>query len=75
MIAFREEEYYDREAVLGRDATSVFPQESLQQQAASKEAMVEALGARKFISESEVPMHAGWGNASCPYACPCSCCP
>ena len=51
---YREEEYYVREAVLGRDASSVFPKEATQQQDANREAMVEALGARKFISESEV---------------------
>jgi hypothetical protein len=52
----REEEYFDREAVLGRDATSVFPREAAQLQDSNRDALVEALGARKFISETEV----GW---------------
>lgn len=50
----REEEFYDREEVLGRDAASVFPKEATQAADANREAMVEALGARKFISETEV---------------------
>ena len=50
----REEEFFDREAVLGRDAASVFPKEAAAAAAAGRSAMVEALGARKFISETEV---------------------
>lgn len=50
----REEEFYEREAVLGRDATSVFPKEAAAAAVAGQNAMVEALGARKFISETEV---------------------
>ncbi|KAI8467414.1 MAG: hypothetical protein J3K34DRAFT_454496 [Monoraphidium minutum] len=50
----REEEYYDREEVLGRDASSVFPKEAAQAAEAGRDAMSEALGARKFISETEL---------------------
>jgi hypothetical protein len=63
----REEEFYEREAVLGRDATSVFPKEAAAAEQSNRDAMVEALGARKFISESEVRMKGvgagmgGWG--------------
>ncbi|GFR45704.1 hypothetical protein Agub_g7014, partial [Astrephomene gubernaculifera] len=58
-----EERYYDREALLGRDTSSVFPSLSRQQQqeaeggglaGLSAEAIQEAIGARKFISESEL---------------------
>ncbi|GIL67800.1 hypothetical protein Vafri_21076 [Volvox africanus] len=56
-----EERYYDREELFGRDATSVFPslvRQQQQQEAAAgglaAEAVMEALGARKFISESEL---------------------
>ncbi|GLI65154.1 hypothetical protein VaNZ11_008605, partial [Volvox africanus] len=55
-----EERYYDREELLGRDATSVFPSLARQQQqeaaagGLAAEAVMEALGARKFISESEL---------------------
>jgi len=59
----REEEYYDREEVLGRDASSVFPQEAAHQQTADRDAIVEALGARKFISETEVRSVRGWANS------------
>ena len=52
----REERYYDREAVLGRDAASVFPTESRRAAVAGGEALAELLGGgnRKFISETEV---------------------
>ncbi|KXZ48265.1 hypothetical protein GPECTOR_29g43 [Gonium pectorale] len=55
-----EERYYDREALLGRDAASVFPTYAREQAAAAGEggldveAVKEALGARKFISETEL---------------------
>ena len=59
----REEEFFDREAVLGRDAASVFPKEAAAAAAAGRSAMVEALGARKFISGTEV----------CVRVCVCAC--
>jgi hypothetical protein len=63
----RPEEVYDREAVLGRDATSVFPTEARQGGAAGQldtEAIKEAIGARKFISETEARQCAE-SNACC----------
>ncbi|GLC65126.1 hypothetical protein PLESTF_000254800 [Pleodorina starrii] len=61
-----EERVYDREALLGRDASSVFPSLARQQQedeaAAGSGAILEALGARKFISETELEtLRAGRG--------------
>ncbi len=50
----REEEVYDREAVLGRDATSVFPTEAKAMASSGMDALREAIGVKKFISESEV---------------------
>lgn len=54
IVADREEEVYDREEVLGRDATSVFPTES-KAPAMDAEAVKAALGSNlRFITESEV---------------------
>ena len=52
----REEKYYDREEVLGRDATSVFPTESRRVATAESAALAELLGGgnTRFISETEV---------------------
>ncbi|EFN56884.1 hypothetical protein CHLNCDRAFT_144541 [Chlorella variabilis] len=52
----REERYYDREAVLGRDAASVFPTEIRKAAAAEGAALAELLGGgnKKFISETEL---------------------
>lgn len=50
----REEQVFDREDVLGRDTTSVFPTES-KAQAMDSEAVKAALGSNlRFITESEV---------------------
>ncbi|KAI7840641.1 hypothetical protein COHA_005662 [Chlorella ohadii] len=50
----REEQYFDREEVLGRDAASVFPTES-KKAAAQGAGLAELLGAnKKFISETEL---------------------
>ncbi|PRW50753.1 NEFA-interacting nuclear NIP30,N-terminal [Chlorella sorokiniana] len=50
----REEQYFDREEVLGRDAASVFPTES-KKAAAAGAGLAELLGAnKKFISETEL---------------------
>ncbi|KAG2494722.1 hypothetical protein HYH03_007236 [Edaphochlamys debaryana] len=54
----KEERFFEVEAVFGRDATSVFPTEA--KKAAEEagtltsEAVLEALGARRFISETEL---------------------
>ena len=45
---------YDREEVLGRDATSVFPSHAKELQNDAHEATKAALGATQFITESEV---------------------
>ncbi|GAB4818646.1 hypothetical protein N2152v2_005692 [Parachlorella kessleri] len=51
----REEQYFDREEVLGRDATSVFPTEAKKAATLDPEALKAAIGGdRKFISASEV---------------------
>lgn len=65
----REERYYDREEVLGRDATSVFPTEA-KKAAVDSAGLAELLGAgnRKFISETEVGrawLGQGWGWDHC----------
>ncbi len=51
------ERVYNREAVLGRDATSVFPTEIAAAAAAERSAAAEAIGGRTFITESEVSAH------------------
>ena len=58
----REERDYDREAVLGRDAASVFPTESRRAAMAGGEALAELLGGgnRKFISETVGWVGGGW---------------
>ena len=54
IAADREEEVFDREEVLGRDAASVFPTES-KAPAMDAEAVKAALGSNlRFITESEV---------------------
>lgn len=45
---------YNREEVLGRDATSVFPTEIAAAAAAERSAAADALGGRTFITETEV---------------------
>ena len=45
---------YEREAVLGRDASSVFPRESAAAAGAGADATKAALGALRFITETEV---------------------
>jgi hypothetical protein len=45
---------YERDAVLGRDARSVFPTEITKQAAADSATAAESLGGRNFITESEV---------------------
>lgn len=57
----REEEYFDREEVLGRDASSVFPNEIKKANALDPEALKMAIGGdRKFISATEVRDGAEW---------------
>ena len=51
----REEQVFEREAVLGRDASSVFPTESAATAGADAAATRASLGALRFITESEVP--------------------
>lgn len=58
----REEEIYDREEVLGRDTASVFPSEAKKAAADSLEALKEAIGAKKFISETEVGVLIGYAR-------------
>lgn len=48
------ERVYDRDAVLGRDSTSVFPTEIAAAAAADRSAAAEAIGGRTFITESEL---------------------
>ncbi|CAD7698011.1 unnamed protein product [Ostreobium quekettii] len=50
----REEEHYDREQVLGRDTSSVFPTEAKEKEKEEVEALKEAVGASRFISETEL---------------------
>ncbi len=50
----RQEQVYEREAVFGRDASSVFPTEGQKAAAEAKEALKTKLGANRFISETEV---------------------
>ena len=53
-IPCREERLYDREAILGRDVSSVFPSQSQDAARASAENAKAALGAMKFVSEQQV---------------------
>jgi len=54
----REEELYDRDEVLGRDATSVFPSQAKSQATGGggvdADAIRDMLGGRKFVTESEL---------------------
>lgn len=50
----RQEQFFDREEVFGRDVTSVFPTQSKQEAAEAAKTVVAALGAKKFISETEL---------------------
>ena len=45
---------FEREAVLGRDAASVFPTQAKQAEKEGLDALREMVGGKKFISESEV---------------------
>lgn len=49
-----EERLYDRDAVLGRDVSSVFPTEISMKAAAESASAAEAIGGRNFITEKEV---------------------
>lgn len=70
IVAGREEEVFDREEVLGRDATSVFPTES-KAPAMDAEAVKAALGSNlRFVTESEVTHACGMARASSSWACP-----
>ena len=55
-ILSREEQLYDREAVLGRDVSSVFPVESQKAKQNQMKQLAEAvgLGEGRFITESQV---------------------
>lgn len=54
---------YEREAVLGRDARDVFPTQAKQQAGGlDPDALKELLGARNFISESEVSREYKFGE-------------
>ncbi|GAX82691.1 hypothetical protein CEUSTIGMA_g10117.t1 [Chlamydomonas eustigma] len=54
----RPEEYYDREEIFGRDVSSVFPKKAENEQNKSDTSktstVMEAIGARRFISETEL---------------------
>mmetsp|Transcript_4879 Transcript_4879/g.8665 ORF Transcript_4879/g.8665 Transcript_4879/m.8665 type:complete len:129 (-) Transcript_4879:642-1028(-) len=50
----REEQVFEREAVLGRDVESVFPTELKQEDVDTTDAVKEAIGSVKFITENEV---------------------
>ena len=45
---------FEREAVLGRDVESVFPTELKQEDVDTTDAVKEAIGSVKFITENEV---------------------
>ncbi|KAA6427960.1 MAG: hypothetical protein FRX49_02622 [Trebouxia sp. A1-2] len=66
----RQEQVYEREAVFGRDASSVFPTEGQKAAAEAKEALKSKLGANRFISETEIQElqkeYGGTGEASEP---------
>lgn len=64
----RAERVYDRDAVLGRDSTSVFPTEIAAAAAADRSAAAEAIGGRTFITETEVRFNPA---ASCASRPPC----
>ena len=49
-----EPQYYDRIALLGRDAEEVFPNRSRAAAASAADAAAAALGARRFVSEKEL---------------------
>jgi hypothetical protein len=51
--ASREERLYDREAVLGRDASSVFPTESKKLGKLDKDAAAAVIGSMQFVTESQ----------------------
>ena len=60
----REEQFFEREAVLGRDATSVFPTEA-KKAAVEGAGLAELLGAnKKFISETEVGAAGRWAGVA-----------
>lgn len=63
-MLYREEQVFDREEVLGRDACSVFPTESKRMVSMDPEKVKEVLGKdRKFISETELEeIHAARGT-------------
>ena len=50
----RKERIYEREAVLGRDAGSVFPKETAKAAREGLAAAAESIGGRSFITQSEV---------------------
>ncbi len=49
-----EPQYFDRIALLGRDAEEVFPSRSKAAAASAADAAAAALGARRFVSEKEL---------------------
>ena len=53
LAACREERLYDREAVLGRDASSVFPSESKKMGKMDKDAAAAVIGSMQFVTESQ----------------------
>ena len=54
MLKSREERLYDREAVLGRDTSSVFPSETKKLGKMDKDAAAAVLGSMQFVTESQV---------------------
>lgn len=52
LASCRQEELYDVEEVLGRDAASVFP--TMNKQLDPVEQLKAAIGAKKFVTETEV---------------------
>ena len=52
LVDGRQEELYNVEEVLGRDAASVFP--TMNQQLDPMEQLKTAIGAKKFVTETEV---------------------
>ena len=55
----RQEKLYEREAVLGRDTTSVFPSETAKEGFASQDAK-DMVGTSKFVTEAQASVLADW---------------
>lgn len=66
LALYREEKLYDREAVLGRDVTSVFPTQNEGAERVSTEKAKLSVGAARFVSETQVSAYAAAVHTSLP---------